>query len=77
MADPTRIVTGSLPGPLFVDEECIDCNSCREIAEAFFAQSKDEPFSLVVKQPQSEAEWDLCKEAISACPVEAIGVKEE
>ena len=63
----------NVPGRFYVDENCIDCDLCREIAPAFFTRNDDDGHSYVFKQPQSTEELELCREALNDCPVEAIG----
>jgi ferredoxin len=61
------------PGPFYVDEQCIDCDACRACAPDFFRRSDVGGYSYVYRQPQTEAEHALCREALDGCPVEAIG----
>jgi len=60
-------------GRFYVDSECIDCDSCREIASAFFGRNDDDEHSFVLKQPTTDEEIALCAEAMEECPSEAIG----
>ena len=55
------------------DDQCIDCDLCRETAPANFRRSDDGGYSYVYKQPTTPEEEALCKEAMEGCPVEAIG----
>ena len=73
MADIADIVKENIAGKYFVDEQCIDCDLCRETAEANFTRQAEEGYSYVYKQPESADEEALCKEAMENCPVEAIG----
>jgi ferredoxin len=57
----------------YVDDQCIDCDLCRETAPANFTRNDDGGHSYVYKQPENDAEAALCKEAMEGCPVEAIG----
>lgn len=61
------------PGKFYVDQQCIDCDLCRETAPAFFTRHDDGGYSFVHKQPTTEEEISLCMEALEGCPVEAIG----
>jgi ferredoxin len=63
----------NVPGRYYVDEECIDCDLCREEAPDNFTRQEDEGYSYVYKQPENEEEEEMCKEAMDNCPVEAIG----
>lgn len=63
----------NVPGKFFVDQECIDCDLCRETAPDNFTRNEDGGYSFVKKQPENEEETALCMEALEGCPVEAIG----
>jgi ferredoxin len=73
MADPTDKVATNVPGPYYVDSQCIDCDLCRQTAPANFERNEDEGYSYVHKQPETEEESEQCQEALEECPVEAIG----
>ena len=73
MADIADIVKENVAGKYFVDEQCIDCDLCRETAEHNFTRQTENGYSYVYKQPVTEEEEALCKEAMENCPVEAIG----
>ena len=63
----------NVPGKFYVDDQCIDCDLCRETAPENFTRNEDGGYSYVYKQPTSADEDALCKEAMEGCPVEAIG----
>ena len=73
MADPQAKLPANVPGPFYVDEACIDCDVCREIAPQVFRQQSVDGYSFVYRQPVTEAEIVATREAIEECPVEAIG----
>ncbi len=73
MADPELRYPDNVKGEFYVDEECIDCDLCRDTAPDNFKRNDEEGYSFVYKQPTSEEERDLCAEAMEGCPVEAIG----
>jgi len=73
MADPSAKVPENEPGRYYVDTRCIDCDVCRDLAPDNFTRYEDGGYSFVFQQPASEAEERLCREALEACPVEAIG----
>jgi ferredoxin len=73
MADLANKYPENVPGSFYVDDQCIDCDLCRETAPANFTRNDDGGHSYVFKQPESDAESALCKEAMEGCPVEAIG----
>src|SRR5438067_8234868 len=73
MADAANKYPENAAGKFYVDEQCIDCDLCRETAPANFKRNDDGGHSYVYKQPESPEEEGLCKEAMEGCPVEAIG----
>ena len=73
MADKENKLPENASGRFYVDDQCIDCDACRETAPAFFTRSDDRGYSYVHRQPDSPDEADLCREALEGCPVEAIG----
>lgn len=72
-ADPNDRVKENIPGLFYVDSTCIDCDVCRDAAPENFTRSFKHAYSYVSKQPESVTEQVACEEAMSACPVEAIG----
>ena len=40
-------------GKYFVDEQCIDCDLCRQEASANFQRNEDAGYSYVYKQPKT------------------------
>jgi len=60
-------------GKFYVDQQCIDCDLCRETAPEYFTRFDDGGHSFVFKQPTSQEGIDQCMEALEGCPVEAIG----
>ena len=58
-----------------VSDECIGCKACVEIADANFDMN-DSNIAYLKKQPENSEEEIICKEALEACPVEAISVDE-
>lgn len=73
MPDRNDIVKENVNGPFYVDSSCIDCDVCRETAPKNFTRSFKHAYSYVSKQPDNKAERVVCEEAMSICPVEAIG----
>ena len=72
MADASNRYAQNIQGAFYVDDQCIDCDLCRETAPANFKRDDDGGHSYVFKQPESPEEEALCKEAMEGCPVEAI-----
>ena len=64
MADAANKYSENAGGKYYVDNQCIDCDLCRETAPANFKRNDDGGYSVVYKQPGSPDEEKLCKEAI-------------
>ncbi len=73
MAVKENKVPENLPGKFYVDDQCIDCDLCRDMAPTYFARSDEGGYSYVKKQPTTEGEAQECTEAMEGCPVNAIG----
>ena len=71
MANPTKRVLQNMPGDFFVDETCIDCDACRQIAPSVFGEATESSF--VKHQPTTidEKRQALC--ALLSCPTGSIG----
>ena len=73
MADVANRYPENARGRFYVDDQCIDCDLCRQTAPMNFTRDEESGHSFVFKQPQTEEEECLCQEAMENCPVEAIG----
>jgi ferredoxin len=73
MADLENKYSDNVEGAYYVDDQCIDCDLCRETAPNNFTRQEDEGYSYVYKQPENDEEKAECEEAMEGCPVEAIG----
>lgn len=73
MADPRDKYPDNAPGKFYVDTNCIDCDVCRDTAPANFRRNDNGQYSYVYKQPTTDEEMRECIEALTSCPVEAIG----
>jgi ferredoxin len=73
MADIANKYPDNVAGKYYVDNQCIDCDLCRETAPNNFQRNEDGGYSFVFKQPENDEEEAQCKEAKEGCPVEAIG----
>jgi len=60
------------PGDLFVDDSCIDCGACRQIAPRTFSRSSRLGMSIVSAQPSRDDEPRALM-AVVACPTASIG----
>ncbi|MDR2576903.1 MAG: ferredoxin [Puniceicoccales bacterium] len=73
MADKQDKWPENVPGEFYVDDQCIDCDLCREIAPEIFKREDNGGYSYVARQPQTNEEKELAREALESCPVGAIG----
>ena len=73
MANPNDKFSVNVPGPWYVDTNCIACGLCDELAPSVFRFFEAEGQNYVYHQPESEEELERANEAREACPVEAIG----
>ena len=62
MADQARRFAHNVPGDFFVDQTCIDCDQCREIAPATFRDAGSE--ASVYRQPVSPEERRQMEEVL-------------
>ena len=63
----------NVPGRYYVDNTCIDCDMCREIAPQIFKRHDDGAYSYVYRQPVTKEEIASAEEALAHCPTETIG----
>jgi glyoxylase-like metal-dependent hydrolase (beta-lactamase superfamily II)/ferredoxin len=71
VANPSKRLPENVPGDFYVDESCIDCDACRQIAPRVFRDHGEQ--SSVYRQPRSEAEVLGALKAVVACPTSSIG----
>jgi len=72
MARRELAVVQNVPGELFVDESCIECDTCRELAPDVFG-SLESGQSFVKKQPADDHVWRRALHAVVSCPTSSIG----
>jgi glyoxylase-like metal-dependent hydrolase (beta-lactamase superfamily II)/ferredoxin len=77
MARPERRLAENAPGALFVDDTCIDCETCRQIAPAVFKRDARVGMSVVSAQPGDEANRRRAAMAVVACPTASIGTRDK
>jgi glyoxylase-like metal-dependent hydrolase (beta-lactamase superfamily II)/ferredoxin len=63
------------PGRFFVDSSCIDCATCRLVAPATFAASRQRDAAYVASQPADAGETHRALMALVACPTASIGTE--
>src|SRR2546425_12747611 len=73
MADVANRYPENNGGKYYVDNQCIDCDLCRETAPDNFKRNDDGGYSFVYKQPENPEEEARCKEAKEGCPGEGNG----
>jgi glyoxylase-like metal-dependent hydrolase (beta-lactamase superfamily II)/ferredoxin len=71
VADRQKGVPENSPGEFFVDTTCIDCDTCRQLAPATFAEAAE--YSYVHRQPATAADKRAALQALVACPTASIG----
>ena len=71
MANPARRLAENVAGDFYVDDSCIDCDACRQIAPEIFRDHGDQ--SSVYKQPEGEGEVRRALMSLVACPTSSIG----
>jgi len=71
MANPSRRLKQNIAGDFFVDETCIDCDACRQIAPLTFRDHGEQ--SSVYRQPSTEDETRQAMKSLVACPTGSIG----
>ena len=62
----------SAEGKYYIDDQCLDCDLCREIAPEVFRRVDSLGRSYVYRQPATPEDVLLVKEALEGCCTEAI-----
>src|SRR5262245_33924111 len=75
MAKSNRAYAENTAGNFFVDDTCIDCDLCRQIAPSVFKEDSDH--SIVYHQPGSLEETHRAGMALVACPTGSIGTRDK
>jgi len=73
MANPARAYAGNISGLFFVDDTCIDCDLCRQVAPRVFKE--DDDHSVVARQPDTAADTQRASMALVTCPTGSIGTR--
>jgi glyoxylase-like metal-dependent hydrolase (beta-lactamase superfamily II)/ferredoxin len=71
MASLARRLAENVPGDFYVDDSCIDCDTCRQIAPATFHDHGEQ--SSVYHQPETGDQTFRALKALVACPTSSIG----
>jgi ferredoxin len=72
MSDTPTRYPENVPGVFYVNSDCIDCYLCEATAPNNFRRQESGAYYYVCKQPESNEEESLCREAMKSCPVVAI-----
>jgi glyoxylase-like metal-dependent hydrolase (beta-lactamase superfamily II)/ferredoxin len=75
MANVQQRLPENVPGDFFVDQTCIDCDTCSQLAPSVFRDHGDQ--CSVYHQPESETDTRLALMALVACPTGSIGTTEK
>lgn len=76
MARLARRLPSNAAGPLFVDDSCIACDTCRRLAPGVFGGDEEEA-AFVARQPSTPAAERRALMALVSCPVSAIGTSDD
>lgn len=77
MASERRRLSENQPGAFFVDDSCIDCDTCRQLAPDVFGRSERRGCSYVARQPDGEDSRRRARLALIACPAASIGSRDK
>jgi glyoxylase-like metal-dependent hydrolase (beta-lactamase superfamily II)/ferredoxin len=75
MAQLARRLRENVAGDFFVDDSCIDCDLCRQIAPESFARDDRHGQSYVARQPHDPKMRLRVLQALVTCPTASIGTK--
>lgn len=62
----------NVPGRFYVDDQCTDCDLCRECAPNHIRRDDRYGQSYVYKQPETEDEVAAVMEGVDGCPTGAV-----
>ncbi|MEJ8637044.1 ferredoxin [Streptomyces sp. MS2.AVA.5] len=68
-APPGRL---PLDGRFHIDDTCIDCHLCRDLAPDNFESDDENEIHYVCKQPEDESELEGVLDAYESCPSNSI-----
>ena len=64
-------------GTFYVNEECIDCDTCVDLASPHFKLTDNYDHAYVDIQPNTPDQHETCMGALLSCPVDAIGKRDD
>lgn len=62
----------NVPGKFYVDDQCTDCDYCRECAPLNICRDDRFGHSYVYKQPETDEELVAIEKGLNGCPTEAV-----
>ncbi len=71
MANLSKRLSANVEGNFFVDDTCINCDTCRQLAPTTFQEVGE--YSAVSHQPLTPSHQLEAYQALLACPVRSIG----
>jgi ferredoxin len=69
LALPSRL---PLDGMFIINDTCIDCYLCRDLAPDNFDRDEDADMHYVYKQPETDYELEAVVDALDSCPSASI-----
>lgn len=73
MASLENRLSQNVTGEFYVDDSCIDCDTCRQLAPGVFSRYSTAEKSFVTRQPSSREESGRALMSLVACPTSSIG----
>ena len=73
MANVELAHPANVAGEFFIDTNCINCPTCRQVAPAIFGDAPEQP--VVVRQPTTDDEKLQALIALVSCPAGSIGTR--
>ena len=64
-------------GLFYVNDDCIACDTCVDLAPEHFKLTSDHDHAFVFNQPKMASSILKCNEAVDTCPVAAIGKRND
>ena len=72
MEERAAKLPNNVPGDYYVSEDCDGCAYCGMVAPVNFEFDKPTNTYFITRQPQTEGEAEMVREAMEDCPVDAI-----
>ena len=62
----------NIPGKYYINNQCTDCDLCREYAPKNIRRDDRSGYSYVFKQPINQDEVDAVEKGVAGCPTEGV-----